>query len=60
VVKAVASLAPPEYERSPVVTSFSPFEVWMRALLEGHRIDAGLDHCKPPHQGACCFFGPFT
>jgi hypothetical protein len=33
VVKAVASDAPPKYERKPVVTSFSPFEPWVAALL---------------------------
>ena len=36
VVKAVASSAPPKYERSPIVTSFSPFEARVRALLEEH------------------------
>ena len=34
--KAVASLAPPRYERSPVETSFSPFEERVRALLVEH------------------------
>ena len=33
VIKAVASLGPPEYERTPGVTSFTPFEARVRALL---------------------------
>jgi transposase len=33
VVKAVSSLAPPRYERKPVETSFSPFELGVRAML---------------------------
>ena len=33
VVKAVASDAPPKHERKPVVTSFSPLEPWVAALL---------------------------
>ena len=36
VVKAVASTAPPRYERAPVVTSFAPFEARVRALLAEH------------------------
>ena len=36
VVKAVASTSPPRYERSPVVTSFGPFEAQVRALLVEH------------------------
>ncbi len=37
VVKAVASSSsPPRYERSPVVTSFTPFEPRVRALLADH------------------------
>lgn len=35
VVKAVASDAPPRYERRPAPTSFTPFEVRVRALLDG-------------------------
>ena len=30
------STLPPKYERSPVVTSFGPFEVRVRALLAEH------------------------
>jgi hypothetical protein len=41
VVKAVASSEPPKYERSPIVTSFTPFEARVRALLEEHAGDAG-------------------
>ena len=33
VARAVASAAPPKYERKPVTTSFSPFEPRVRALL---------------------------
>ena len=33
VVKAVASSAPPRYERASSPTSFTPFEVRVRALL---------------------------
>jgi transposase len=33
VAKAVASAGPPEYSRSPVMTSFGPFEVQVRQLL---------------------------
>jgi hypothetical protein len=36
VVKAVASSAPPKYERLPVATSFTPFEARVRALLTEH------------------------
>jgi len=36
VVKAVASTAPPKYERSRTATSFTPFEQRVRALLEEH------------------------
>jgi transposase len=36
VVKAVASVSPPKYERLPAVTSFSPFEARVRALLAEH------------------------
>ena len=36
VVKAVASSAPPRYERTPAATSFSPFEARVRALLAEH------------------------
>ena len=36
VARAVASQVPPKYERRPVPTSFSPFEVRVRALLEEH------------------------
>lgn len=36
VVKAVASAAPPKYERAPVETSFTPFEERVRALLAEH------------------------
>ena len=36
VVKAVASTAPPKYERTPAATSFTPFEQRVRALLEEH------------------------
>ena len=36
VCKAVISTLPPKYERSPVVTSFGPFEVRVRALLAEH------------------------
>jgi Mu transposase, C-terminal domain/Helix-turn-helix domain of resolvase len=39
VVKAVASDAPPRYERRPVPTAFTPFEAKVRALLE---VDADL------------------
>jgi hypothetical protein len=35
VVKAVASDAPPKYERAVAPTSFTPFEAKVRALLEG-------------------------
>lgn len=35
-VKAVASSAPPKYERTPAATSFSPFEARVRELLEQH------------------------
>jgi transposase len=35
VVKAVASDAPPKYERAVTPTSFTPFEAKVRALLEG-------------------------
>ena len=35
VVKAVASDLPPRYERAPVLTSFTPFEARVRALLDG-------------------------
>ena len=34
VVKAVASAAPPKYERRPVPTAFTPFEPVVRQLLE--------------------------
>ena len=34
--KAAASSTPPKYARSPAVTSFSPFEARVRALLEEH------------------------
>jgi transposase len=34
VAKAVASAGPPGYSRPPVVTSFAPFEVQVRGLLE--------------------------
>ena len=34
--KAVASSAPPKYERSPTGTSFAPFEARVRPLLEDH------------------------
>jgi len=34
VAKAVASVGPPEYSRSPVVRSFEPFEQQVRQLLE--------------------------
>lgn len=34
VVKAVASEAPPKYERTPAATSFAPFEARVRELLE--------------------------
>ena len=34
--KAVASTAPPKYERTPAVTSFSPFEARVRELLSEH------------------------
>jgi hypothetical protein len=33
VIRAVASSAPPKYERSPAATSFSPFEARVRVLL---------------------------
>src|SRR5947207_14336296 len=33
VARAVASAAPPKYERKPVPTSFSPFEPRVRELL---------------------------
>lgn len=33
VAKAIASADPPEYSRSPVITSFEPFEVQVRQLL---------------------------
>jgi len=33
VARAIASAGPPEYSRSPVVTSFGPFEVQVRHLL---------------------------
>src|SRR5215472_9240275 len=33
VARAVASAAPPKYERKPVPTSFAPFEPWVAALL---------------------------
>ena len=36
VVRALASVAPPKNERSPVVTLFSPFDGRVRALLEEH------------------------
>ena len=36
VVKAVASPLPPRYERPPVLTSFTPFEERVRALLAEH------------------------
>ncbi len=36
VVKAVASSAPPMYERSPAATSFTPFEARVRVLLTEH------------------------
>jgi len=36
VVKAVASDAPPKYERRPSATSFTPFEAMVRALFTGH------------------------
>jgi transposase len=39
VVKAVASDAPPRYERRPAATAFTPFEARVRALLE---VDADL------------------
>ena len=35
VANAVASVDPPEYSRSPVVTSFDPFEQQVRQLLKG-------------------------
>jgi transposase len=34
VAKAIASGGPPEYSRAPAVTSFEPFEVRVRGLLE--------------------------
>ena len=34
VLKAIASERPPKYERSPRSTSFTPFEVRVRALLD--------------------------
>jgi transposase len=34
VAKAIASGGPPEYSRAPASTSFEPFEVWVRQLLE--------------------------
>jgi transposase len=36
VVKAVASQAPPKYERRPAPTSFTPFEPLVRRLLVEH------------------------
>ena len=36
VARAVASDGPPKYERAPVPTSFAPFELRVRALLEEH------------------------
>ena len=36
VARALASQVPPKYERKPVLTSFSPFEARVRALLEEH------------------------
>ena len=41
VEQAVASDAPPKYERPPVPTSFTPFEPRVRALLAEHAGDAG-------------------
>lgn len=34
VAKAIASAGPPEYSRSPVMTTFGPFEVQVRQLLK--------------------------
>jgi hypothetical protein len=34
VAKAIASAGPPEYSRSPVMTSFAPFELQVRQLLK--------------------------
>ena len=36
VVKAVASDAPPKYERRPLPTAFTAFEPWVRQLLAEH------------------------
>jgi len=36
VARALASDRPPKYERPPVPTSFTPFELWVRAILHEH------------------------